>query len=169
MTDDQQTLSTQEAIDEELVAYLDGELDAPAATRVERRLADDPVYRSRLARLQQAWDMLDTLGRTDADDNFTQSTVAMVALKAQGESTVAGQAARRRKSLGWIAAIAAVLVAAAVGYAVKQHELDRPNRELVRDLPVIQRIDEYSNLESVEFLQQLQQEGLFAAEVERAP
>ena len=31
--------------------------------------------------------------------------------------------------------------------------------------PVIERVDEYSNIENVDFLKQLQKEGLFAAEV----
>ena len=39
-------------LDEELVAYLDGELDAGERARVERRLADDAPYRERLRRLQ---------------------------------------------------------------------------------------------------------------------
>ena len=49
------------AIDEEIVAYLDGELDMETAAKVERRLADDPRYNARLNQLQRAWDMLDNL------------------------------------------------------------------------------------------------------------
>jgi hypothetical protein len=47
-----------------------------------------------------------------------------------------------------------------------RYRLDEPNRELVRDLPVIERIDDYRNIDSMEFLQSLQSEGLFAAEVD---
>ena len=43
-------------LDEELVAYLDGELDPVDSSRVERRLADDELYRQRLAEMQHAWD-----------------------------------------------------------------------------------------------------------------
>ena len=39
---------------EQLVAYLDGELEAEAAREVERRLAADAAYRQRLNRLQQS-------------------------------------------------------------------------------------------------------------------
>ena len=53
MTNDHETLSTTEALDEELIAYLDGELDDTHARQVERRLADDASYRARLTRL--AW------------------------------------------------------------------------------------------------------------------
>ena len=39
---------------EQLVAYLDGELDEETNRDIERRLSDDPEYRLRLQQLQQA-------------------------------------------------------------------------------------------------------------------
>ena len=41
MTDPNVSISEASAIDEELVAYLDGELEPADAARVERRLAED--------------------------------------------------------------------------------------------------------------------------------
>jgi anti-sigma factor RsiW len=153
-------------IDEELVAYLDGELDASGAARIERRLADDAAYRARLAQLQRAWDMLDTLQRSEAHDDFARSTVEMIAIKAVDDAKTGQMRAVRRRNLSWVGISLAALVAAAAGYLLFQWQLDRPNRELVRDLPVIERIDEYRDADNVEFLQQLHQEGLFAAEVD---
>lgn len=164
---EQNQLTAQDGdIDEQLVAYLDGELDAEEAARIERRLADDPHFRARLVQLQRAWDMLDTLDRTEADDHFTQSTVAMVAVKAQDDLKVESHAGRRSRNAAWLALAIGGTAAAIVGFLMLQHRLDRPNRELVRDLPVIERIDEYRNIDSVEFLRQLHSEGLFAAEVD---
>jgi anti-sigma-K factor RskA len=153
-------------IDEELVAYLDGELDASGAARIERRLADDAAYRARLAQLQRAWDMLDKLQRSEAHDDFARSTVEMIAVQAADDAKTGQMRAVRRRSLAWVGLAAAALVAASGGYFLLQRRLDRPNRELVRDLPVIERIDEYRDADSVEFLQQLHREGLFAAEVD---
>ncbi|MEZ6096522.1 MAG: hypothetical protein R3C03_20220 [Pirellulaceae bacterium] len=53
--------------DDDLVAYLDGELPTNRAEWIERQLAEDPSLRDRLKRLEQTWDMLDALasGRTD--------------------------------------------------------------------------------------------------------
>jgi anti-sigma factor RsiW len=165
MTDENRTTMAEESMDEEIVAYLDGELDREAAIAVERRLADDPAYRARLARLQQAWDLLDRLGRTEADDNFTHSTVAMVTVKA-GEDSETGQTeAQRRRRLTYAGLGGLALVAAAIAYVAVDRSLNGENRALVRDLPVIERIDEYSNIDNIEFLKQLQTEGLFAAEV----
>lgn len=165
MTDDDRTLTREEAMDEEIVAYLDGELDREAALAIERRLADDPAYRARLTKLQQAWDLLDHLGRPEADENFTQSTVAMVTVKASEETTAGQGQARRRKQLRWAGLGGLALVAAVAAFVVVDRRLNSDNRALVRDLPVIERIDEYSSVESVEFLKRLQKEGLFAAEV----
>lgn len=163
MTNDNPAMA---ATDEELVAYLDGELDAGAAARVERRLADDATYRSRLAQLERAWDMLDSLQRTEADDNFTRSTVAMVALRAEDDVAAETRTARQTRGLAWAGLAGAACLAAGLGYWALQSRLTQPNRELVRDLPVIEKIDQLGNVDSVDFLKRLQSEGLFAAEVD---
>jgi hypothetical protein len=72
----------------------------------------------------------------------------------------------RQRNLTWVGVSLAALIAATSGYFLLQWELNRPNRELVRDLPVIERIDQYRDADSAEFLQKLHEEGLFAAEVE---
>jgi len=165
MTDENRTLTPDEAMDEEIVAYLDGELDREAALAIERRLAEEPAYRARLTRLQQAWDLLDKLGRTEADEDFTHSTVAMVTVKASEDTTAGHDLARRRKQLAWAGLGALALVAAVAAFMLVDNRLNSENRALVRDYPVIERIDEYSNIENVEFLRQMQKDGLFAAEV----
>jgi anti-sigma factor RsiW len=162
-------MTTNLPVDDELVAYLDGELDAEGAARVERRLADDPEFRARLSHLQKAWDMLDSLSRSEARDDFARSTVEMVAIRAKEDAQTGQMRAIRRRSFGWVAVSAAVLLAAALGYAVATRQFNRPNRELISDLPVIERLDEYRSAESVEFVQKLQAEGLFAAEVGDGP
>lgn len=154
--------------DELLVAYLDGELAADEQVRVERRLADDPQFRQRLAQLQRAWDLLDSLERAEADENFTRSTVEMVAVKAAGDVEAAQARQRWRQKWLYLVGASAMTVSLLAGYLLLSRWVDRPNRELVRDLPVIERVDEYRNAESVEFLRQLHEQGLFAQEVDDA-
>lgn len=157
-----------EAIDEEIVAYLDGELDAETEARVVRRLSEDATYRARLAQLQQAWDLLDNLRRTEADDEFVQSTVAMVAVQADIEAKSQSFKQVRRRNYTWLAAAGVGLLSLLCGFVALQRYLTRDNRNLVRDLPVIEHVNEYRNIEDVEFLKQLERENLFAAEVDDA-
>src|SRR5207302_120481 len=127
-------------------AYLDGELDADAAARVERRLADDAKYRARLNQLQRTWDLLDSLRRTEGDEDFVHSTVEMVALQATEEAKTQSLRAVRRRSLAWLGLVAALLLSTAAAYSIVQRRLARPNQQLVRDLPVIEHVDEYRRI-----------------------
>jgi len=61
------------ALEELLVAYLDRELDDEQSGRVEALLAADPRARQTLKRLEQTWDLLDELDRSDVDETFTRT------------------------------------------------------------------------------------------------
>lgn len=146
---------------EELTAYLDGELDADARTAVERRLADDEAFRLRMQGMEDAWALLDSLPRTEVDAEFTQTTVEMVALAAKDEVDELEKTGRRNKWLGWIGIAGGVALAAWLGfYAVDQYT-SAENDQLVRDLPVIEKVDLYRHIDDIEFLRELQAEGLF--------
>ncbi len=165
MSDDLTTTESN-TIDEEIVAYLDGELDSVAEAQVVRRLSEDAAYRSRLGQLQQAWDMLDNLRRTEADDEFVQSTVAMVAVQAEVEAKTQKLRVQRRRNLAWLAIAAVTLFSVAGGFFAIHRRMTRENRNLIRDLPVVEHVDEYRYIDDIEFLKQLERENLFAAEVD---
>jgi len=67
-----------DAIDEELTAYLDGELTPLDSAALEQRLVDDEFLRTRLAELRKAYDLLDELPETPHSKSFTQTTIEMV-------------------------------------------------------------------------------------------
>ena len=155
------TDETQEDFPADLVAYLDGELDASQTRAVEERLSSDAAYRRQLRELQQAWDLLDQLPKAEVDETFTQTTVAMVAVSASGDVERAqGRRGRARGWLWWSGSVAAV-AAFAAGYVAVSLVVSRENRQLLRDLPAIQHLDEYRYADSVEFLRTLEREGLF--------
>lgn len=158
------TLPNEVPYDEELSAYLDGELDAEARRRFEDRLSSSSPLRQRLKEYQQTWDLLDDLPRATVDDSFTRTTVEMVAVRAEGDVLTAEQRAARRKQRLWILGLLAVLLTAAAGYAVTYSWLQQPNEQLVEDLPILEHFDAYQNAGSVEFLQELSSQGLFREE-----
>ncbi|HVW36657.1 MAG TPA: hypothetical protein VHB99_05110, partial [Pirellulales bacterium] len=135
---------------EQLVAYLDGELDAAAVREIERRLAREPQVQRELQQLQQAWDLLDRLPQAEVDDQFTRSTVEMIAVAA--EEDVEQPAASRAARWGWALKAAALAMACAAGFAIVRFGWPDANERLLRDLPLLENLEAYRQTPSVEFL-----------------
>jgi anti-sigma factor RsiW len=153
----------------ELVAYLDGELTDAQTEAVERRLSSDAEFRQRLHQLQRAWDLLDSLPRVEATEAFTQSTLEMVAVRAEAD---AAEGSRLTRAKRWLAISASGLGATAAvmaGFVFGRSLWPSPDEPLVRDMPVVERVDEYLLAENVEFLRMLQREGVFTEETRDAP
>ncbi|MEC9031675.1 MAG: hypothetical protein VYB15_07335 [Planctomycetota bacterium] len=93
--------------EEELVAYLDGELDAAARKRVEARLAEDPELR---VALEQHQAISAALAKPDAEGGLTpEQTLARVQDRLRRERPLVARA-------GWIlAAAAAIIFAVLIG------------------------------------------------------
>jgi anti-sigma factor RsiW len=71
----------------ELVAYLDGELDEEDSSRLERQLAENPPLRGFAETLDRTWQLLDSLGEATASGEFTQKTLASLAVVSSDESS----------------------------------------------------------------------------------
>ncbi len=147
---------------EQLVAYLDGELDSDSSQQVEERLARDAAYRRELQWLQRTWDVLDELPRADVGAEFTQTTVEVVTLSAERELLESKTVTRKRQTLLWGLAGALVVAVAATSYVAVSAFLQRPTRQLARDYPIIDNIELFTIADSVDFLHRLDDEGLFA-------
>lgn len=151
------------SLEEQLVAYLDGELDAEASRRVEELLATDPRVRQTLQQLDRTWELLDELDKPQVAESFAQTTLEMVTVAA-GEDVRTGLAeTRRRRRRRWAIAGGSLLAAGLAGFLAVALFTDR-NEELIQDLPVLQNLDEYCQIDSIEFLQMLNQQGLFTEE-----
>jgi anti-sigma factor RsiW len=143
-----------------LVAYLDGELDSQQTVEVERQLAANPQLRRRLHELQMTWDVLDCLPQTITADQFTKSTIEMVAAEATRDLRRQVQS----RSMTWLkrGGLAAVaLVAAWGGFQTVRQYQTAEMRELARDLRVIENLDIYRSVRDLEFLKRLEKAGLF--------
>lgn len=168
MSTEQSSNSNLDFLDEELVAYLDGELDSQATKRLEDLLASDEPARKRLSQLANSWELLDQLPRATVDDLFTRTTVEMVALAEEDEVAKhkAGEPARRR--MRWLVGGAAALCAAAIGFVAMALAVPDQNDPLLADLPVIYNLELYEPVGSMGFLRQLQKEGLFVKDSSEA-
>lgn len=151
---------------EELVAYLDGELEADAVRRVEDRLTTDSKYRGLLQKLERSWELLDELPRSTADEGFTQTTLEMVAVSAAKDVQVQSDSNKMSRSRQKFAVLLLGVIVGGGGYWGFSYWLDRENRQLLQDLPVIERVDMYRTVEDVEFLLMLNEQDLFSGEVD---
>ena len=148
----------------DLIAYLDGELSPTDASGLESRLADEPRLRQQLRQHQQVWDLLDALPPTDVDENFTRQTVEMVTVTAQKEIDQQFEKGSRRQRLSWWIGGEVIVVAALLGFLIVRLIVSAPNRQLVKDLDLLENLDAYRHAEDVTFLRALEREGLFSVE-----
>ena len=174
---------------EELVSYLDGELDAEQSRRIEERAAAEPDARRMLEELDRTWHMLDALDAPATSEDFTRTTLEMVALaaaedvqKAQAEAPRRHLRARLRAAAGLVGAAAAgfLIVAglifqsehtalprgnAATTFHVATSLVPDPNAQLLQDLPILENLDQYRETNGVDFLHALNDGKLFAEDV----
>ena len=148
-------------LEEQLVAYLDGELDDEQVRHVEALLATDPKVREQLTRLERTWSLLDRLDRFQADETFTRSTIEMLAVAAEEEAEQQRAEAPRRRRRRWLMGTASLLGAALAGFLAVAMLRPDPDRQLLEDLPLLEDFDELRQIDNVEFLQMLNQEKLF--------
>jgi anti-sigma factor RsiW len=149
-----------EAEREELVAFLDGELPEEEAHQVEAKLNRDASTRAEADALRKAWDLLDYLPKPEPSSNFTHRTLERLGAVRQTQ-TVPGR--RLRIVAVGLAWVAAVLLAVGIGYGAMALFLTRNagDKDLVRDLRVLENKRLYDVGEDLDFLRELDQPDLF--------
>ncbi|MBN2024558.1 MAG: hypothetical protein JW809_17395 [Pirellulales bacterium] len=150
------------SLDEQLVAYLDGELDEQSQRQFEAYLASDPALRARLEQMGKAWNMLDLLDRPEVDETFTETTLELVAVAAEEDASRRLAALPRGRRWRWATMSAGALLAAAVGFAAVALLRPDPDRRLLENLPVLEEFDEFRRIENVEFVRELRAARFFS-------
>lgn len=155
---------------EDLVAYLDGELDDSESQEIDRILARSDVARHEVEVLSRAWEMLDLLPKPKAGTEFTERTMTTLRLK-EVPSDFTDQpwflyVRRGAAATIWLLAIAG---AGAVGLLATWQWYPNPHRELLEELPVVEQLDIYSEVKDIEFLRLLRQENVFEDGGDDAP
>jgi anti-sigma factor RsiW len=184
-----------DGLTEEIVAFLDGELDAPANEAVGAKISLDPTARAEADALKRAWDLLDYLPRPEPSPNFTERTLSQIAPARPPESPSGPAPARSggtraavlpaipvRRSPGRRALAAAVwlLVAAAAGFAgyfgrarVVEHmrHLDQQEQDarILSDRRLLRDLPNYRYVDDLAFLQALDSPDLFGDETSPPP
>jgi len=148
-------------LQEQIVAYLDQELDEETVLHIERLMATDVNVRERIQQLQRVWDMLDELPRAEADDRFTTSTVELIAADVENEVQRQQQQLPRRQRRRWLWTGAALALTGWLGFTAVDWLWPHPDQQLLQNLEVVRNLDAYRQAGSVEFLQELKDDQLF--------
>ena len=150
-----------------LVAYLDGELNDETTQGIEQSLARSAKVRQEVEALRVTWDMLDHLPRTRASDEFTEKTLSTIKtgdIHQQVPDTTRRN--RARNGVVWAVGAAGLVLAAGLGFFATNRWVSTEADDLVRELPVIERFEVYTEVGSVEFLRELQESGVFDEELQ---
>ncbi len=116
-------------LEEQLSAYLDGELSDAERAAVEAYLAEDEVARRTLADLRRAAGLLRTLPRAKAPDGLLELVCAQLERQELlGESAASPAAGPRRgRVVGrWLASAAVLAMATTAGYLTFEHLRTEP-------------------------------------------
>lgn len=155
--------------DEQLVAYLDGELSGKERAELEDRLIDEESLRLRLQGLQRGWDMLDVLPTPVADERSVQTTLEMVvrdltraSMGTEPAASVNGSVSldalpqqRRRK---WLRRVAVFGVLALIVSALVTWRWQAMAREQqLADLPIAIDHQAYASTDDLDLIRELEQ------------
>jgi anti-sigma factor RsiW len=163
MVPDQQRLTPNERAN--LVAYLDGELPEFEAQAIATKLTQSATARREVEFLKKTWELLDHLPRPQASEELTERTLTQVRLFAERggrfERALSLTAKRIFRNLLWVAASCLAFVAT---FALLYWVWPSPTARLARDLSIAEHLDEYREVGTFEFLNELANSSDFASD-----
>ncbi|TWU67252.1 hypothetical protein V7x_28250 [Crateriforma conspicua] len=139
--------------DEQLVAYLDGELGPQDRDALEHRLINDADLRTRLHDLQRGWDMLDDLPDVTPNEKLVETTMEMVVtdvMRAGGKKPAWYQ----RVPIAVFVALGCLLTAT-MGYAAVQWRRTAMLNRQLDDLTIVEDLDAYLDGDDLNLMRQL--------------
>ncbi|HSG73251.1 MAG TPA: hypothetical protein VLA12_22740 [Planctomycetaceae bacterium] len=150
---------------ENLVAYLDGELDDSTTSAVEEVLSESQVARHEVEMLTRTWEMLDLIPKEHASPDFTQTTLQTVRLADTNEPGMTSEQVvpYLRLVMGILIWLTGTVLASWAGFMITRAWTPNPAEELIQDLPVVENLHRYQKLEledqgMIEFLQELERQ-----------
>lgn len=148
---------------ENLVAYLDGELDEAATQNVEQVLAESVVARHDVDMLSRTWDLMNVLPGVKASEEFTRKTLSSIRAAESPRGSLFDHPLTKNISRGVALAIWSVLLVGAGMLGFQAVRLVPNHAETLLDnFEVISNLDDYAEIGDVEFLKILKQNQTLA-------
>jgi anti-sigma factor RsiW len=155
---------------ENLVAYLDGELEDQPAREIEQVLASSPVARHDVDMLSRTWDLVGELPDVSVTREFTNKTLESIAAS-RGGPPVDPEAISRntRRVLGLAVAGAILGAAGTTGFLTTQRWIPNEAEELLNDYEILTEFDKYREVGDLENLRKLQEFREFSEIEDESP
>ena len=136
-----------------LVAYLDGELNEQDMQKLDDVLRQHPDARTNVEELRQTWDLLDVLPRPAVTEAFSAQTLATIHVIQDEEPTRATPWPRR----GLLALLLTILltISAVTGVLLADRWQPDPAVKLITQLSVVERLEAYNEIGDLGFLEAL--------------
>jgi hypothetical protein len=148
---------------ENLVAYLDRELDDQQSHDIENVLARSEVARHEVEALARTWELLDLLPKPTAREDFTERTLTTIKVS-ELRPRLSDQPwfdRARKGAIGvlWVAGLAACGV---LGVLITAKAIPDRQAELLSELPLYRNLDVYLEIDSVDYVKNLERMNLFS-------
>ncbi len=142
-------------VDEQLVAYLDGELAPEDLRELEKRLGAEPALRARLRELQNGWEMLDELPQATSSGSLLETTIRMAAVNGDMATKAVDNQSKKRNVVRVIYVSAAGLACFLIGLAaMRVREQMRYQRQL-EDLSIAMHLHAYLHASDLALMRNL--------------
>jgi anti-sigma factor RsiW len=140
----------------DLVAYIDGELPEGISRSLSTKLTHSATGRREVEMLKKTWELLGHLPLPELDPHFSERTITEIQ---RLEVKTPSWDPRVKTWTAMTAHIVAYLVLAAaslgLGYMGTRWIWPDPSAQLVRDLSLVEHMDEYLEVGSFDFLSEL--------------
>jgi hypothetical protein len=140
----------------DLVAYIDGELPDTTSRALATKLTQSATARREVEMLRKTWELLGHLTFPEVDERFTERTVTEIR-RLEVKSPAWESSVKSASSWALLATAYLALggLALGLGYAATRWLWPDPSARLARDLSLLEHLDEYLEVGSFEFLNEL--------------
>jgi len=142
-----------------LVAYLDGELNEQDMQELDEVLVQHSGARANVEELRQTWALLDSLPRPSVTEEFSAQTLATIQVVRDEEPAPPSPWPRRGlMALAWALVLS---VSGGGGVMLADRWQPDPTDKLIAQLSVVERLEAYREIGDLEFIETLADTGRF--------
>ncbi|MBQ9814048.1 MAG: hypothetical protein IJM54_12160 [Thermoguttaceae bacterium] len=154
---------TPDPVDEEIAAYLDGEMSPEERTAFEAKVEASETIRAKLDAERSAWNALALLDEVEKPGvDLTESTLGRLSEETQAELQAADEKNKRRRLVLYATTTLGACALFVLGYFLSATFFPDLRQKRQKDCQVVDRLEQLGAVDSFEYLIALHEAKLFA-------